>query len=192
MEKSNLPADTQFNDALLAHRLKSLRQEHQYSLDQLAEASDISRGTLSRLEKGEVSPTTHVLGKLCSAYGLSMSRLMAMVETQFDPLVKACDQQIWHDEKTGYIRKSVSPPNSHLSGEVLKGELAPQTCISYEKPFRLNMEHHLVLHSGSLRMTLDASVYNLEAGDCLRYLLQGSSTFENTGTTPVQYHLFIL
>lgn len=192
MENATLPVNTQFNDALLAHRLKSLRQEHQFSLDQLAEASGISRGTLSRLEKGDVSPTTHVLGKLCSAYGLSMSRLMAMVETQFAPLVKASDQQIWHDEKTGYVRKSVSPPNGHLSGEVVKGELAPQTYISFEKPFRLNMEHHLILHSGSLRMTLDGAVYDVEEGDCLRYLLQGSSTFENIGTIPARYHLFIL
>ncbi|MFC7292519.1 helix-turn-helix domain-containing protein [Hirschia litorea] len=181
-----------FDDALLALRLKSLRQENQYSLDQLAERSGISRGTLSRLEKGDVSPTTNVLGKLCSAYGLSMSRLMAMVETQFDPLVKAKDQQIWDDTKTGYTRKSVSPPNGHLSGEVVEGKLAPNTHICFEKPFRLNIEHHLILHSGSLRMTLDHCVYDLRDGDCLRYLLTGSSTFENTGPTPVHYHLFIL
>ena len=36
----------------------------------------VSRASLSRLENAEVSPTASVLGRLCAAYGLTMSRLM--------------------------------------------------------------------------------------------------------------------
>jgi len=72
----------------LAARLKQLRVEQGWSLDQLASASQVSRATLSRLENGEVSPTTSVLGKLCAAYGLAMSRLLRMVEDDFPPLLR--------------------------------------------------------------------------------------------------------
>ena len=57
----------------------------------------MSRATLSRLENAEISPTASVLGKLCAAYGLPMSRLMMMVEADFPPLVTADEQPVWRD-----------------------------------------------------------------------------------------------
>ena len=66
-------------DRLIAQRLKALRGERAWSLDELGARSGVSRATLSRLENGETSPTTAVLGRLCSAYGMTLSRLMLMV-----------------------------------------------------------------------------------------------------------------
>ena len=73
-------------DQRLAGRLKALRTERGWPLDELASRAGISRATLSRLENAEVSPTASVLGKLCGAYGMTMSRLMRMVEDDFAPL----------------------------------------------------------------------------------------------------------
>ena len=56
-------------DKQIAQRLKSLRAERDWSLDELAKRSGVSRATLSRLENAEVSPTASVLGKLCAALG---------------------------------------------------------------------------------------------------------------------------
>ena len=55
-------------DRRIAQRLRALRTERGWSLDELAQRSAVSRATLSRLENGEVSPTANVLGKLCGAY----------------------------------------------------------------------------------------------------------------------------
>ncbi|MRU32324.1 helix-turn-helix transcriptional regulator, partial [Xylella fastidiosa subsp. multiplex] len=63
-----------------------------WSLDELAGRAALSRATLSRLENAEVSPTANALGKLCGAYGLTMSRLMRMVEDDFTPLLPAAAQ----------------------------------------------------------------------------------------------------
>ncbi len=54
-------------DRRIAQRLKGLRAERGWSLDELAGRSSVSRATLSRLENAEVSPTANVLGKLCAA-----------------------------------------------------------------------------------------------------------------------------
>ena len=75
----NAPIDTDL-DRRIAQRLKALRQERGWSLDELAGLAGVSRATLSRLENADVSPTAAVLGKLCAAHGLTMSRLMMMVE----------------------------------------------------------------------------------------------------------------
>ena len=63
-------------DSRIAARLKELRAARGWSLDELAKRSEVSRATLSRLEKAEVSASAAVLGKLCAVYGLPMSRLM--------------------------------------------------------------------------------------------------------------------
>src|SRR5256886_16239387 len=61
----------------IAQRLARLRAERGWSLDAVAERTDISRATLSRLERSELSPTSAMLGRLCTLYGWTLSRLMA-------------------------------------------------------------------------------------------------------------------
>ena len=69
--------------------------------------------------------TAHVLGKLCAAYGLTMSRLMRMVEEDFIPLVRHSEQMVWSDASVGFRRRSISPPAQPLAGEALECELVP-------------------------------------------------------------------
>jgi transcriptional regulator with XRE-family HTH domain len=188
----NTYSDTTSVDQLIAQRLKSLRAERGWSLDELARRSNVSRATLSRLENAEVSPTASVLGKLCAAYGLTMSRLMHMVEDDFVPLVHRSAQSIWTDPTIGFRRRSVSPPAQGLAAEVLECELEPGTCITYDRPPRPGLEHHLLLIEGQLSVSIDGQTYDLRPGDCLRYQLFGPSAFATSEQCSAKYILFIL
>lgn len=190
--QNNETTESSFSDADLAIRLKELRLNHKYSLDQLAALSGVSRGTLSRLEKNDVSPTANVLGKLCAAYGLTMSRLMVMVETQFSAHIAKDDQKIWYDADYSFKRRSVSPPSMNLAGEVIECELIAGGDIFYEAPPRQGLEHHLILQAGQLEITLDQNTYTLSSGDCLRYQLTGTSNFRAIGDSSARYILVII
>ncbi len=178
-------------DLRIAQRLKALRAERGWSLDELAARSGVSRASLSRLENAEVSPTAQVLGKLCAGFGLTMSRLMLMVEEGFSAHVPAAAQAVWTDPETGYVRRSVSPPAQGLSGEVLDCRLKPATRIAYDTPPRPGLEHHLVLVEGALSLSVSGQHHHLTPGDCLRYRLDGPSLFE-TGEDGARYFLFLL
>src|SRR5262245_23941940 len=97
-------------DQRISQRLKDLRQERGWSLDDLARHSGVSRATLSRLENAAISPTTGMLSKLCAAYGLTMSRLMHMAEGDFSALIRRGAQAVWNDPALGFKRRAVSPP----------------------------------------------------------------------------------
>jgi transcriptional regulator with XRE-family HTH domain len=183
--------DDSATDRRIAERLRALRAERGWSLDALAKRSKVSRATLSRLENAEVSPTTSVLGKLCAAYGLTMSRLMRMVEDDFAPLVRRGDQPVWTDPENGFRRRSVSAPAQALAGEVLECELGPGTRITYDASPRPGLEHHLLMIEGQLDVTVDGQTYRLAPGDCLRYQLSGTSAFA-TDESAARYFLFIL
>lgn len=188
----NTYSTTTPTDKLIALRLKSLRTERGWSLDELARRSSVSRATLSRLENMEVSPTTSVLGKLCAAYGLTMSRLMHMVEDDYVSLIRRDTQSVWIDQTIGFRRRSVSPPAQTLAGEVLECELEPDTRIVYDRPPKSGLEHHLLLIDGQLEVSIDGQVYDLQPGDCLRYQLFGSSTFATPEQCAARYILFIV
>jgi transcriptional regulator with XRE-family HTH domain len=179
-------------DRRIAQRLKSLRAERQWSLEALAKRSAVSRATLSRLENAEVSATASVLGKLCAAYGLTVSRLMHMAEDDFAPLLPRAAQPVWQDPETGFHRRSVSPPAQALAGEVIEGTLLAGTTISYDAPPRPGLEHHLLMLEGNLRVRVGGRDHDLVLGDCLRYQLFGPSAFETPTESGARYLIFLV
>lgn len=176
----------------LADRLKRLRHDRDWSLDRLGAESGISRATLSRIENADVSPTTQVLGKLCAALGLTMSRLLLDIEEGFTPLVRRADQSVWIDPGSGFQRRSVSPPAAALAAEVLECTLKAGMTIEYSAPPVPGAEHHLVMLDGCLAVSVDGEKHNLGAGDSLRYQLYGPSRFETSADQPARYVLVLV
>ena len=176
----------------IAQRIRSLRTERQWPLEELSSRSGVSRATLSRIENGEVSPTAAVLCKICGAFELTLSRLMVLVEEGFAPHLPRDGQLIWQDPETGYARRAVSPPAPGLSGEVIECVLKPGTRIAYDRPPRPGLEHHLVMLDGALTLTVDGIRHRLAAGDCLRYRLHGESLFETPANSGARYYLFMV
>lgn len=178
-------------DARLAQRLAELRLERGWTLEELARRADVSRSTLSRVERAEVSPTAALLGRLCGVYGRTMSRLLAEVESGPVPLVRAGEQQTWRDETTGFLRRSVSPPHGSLHAEIVEGRLPAGADIAYDRPCVPGLEHHLWLFEGLLELTLDGAAHRLAPGDCLRYT-SVTCRFRSLGPGEARYALVVV
>jgi len=176
----------------IAQRLARLRAERGWSLDALAERTGISRATLSRLERSELSPTAGMLGKLCTVYGWTLSRLMVEAETQPPNLVPAAEQPEWKDPESGYRRRAVSPPSPGLRGELVEVHMPAGASVSFDASPVAGLEHHLWMLEGSLTLEVEGSVFPLRAGDCLRYVLAGPTRFEGTGKREARYVVAIV
>lgn len=176
-------------DRRLADRLQRLRAARGWTLDELGARSGISRATLSRLERGETSPTASLLNRLCAAHGLSMSRLMAEVEARPVRRLALADQATWRDPDSGYLRRMVSPPSAGFAGELVAAELPAGATVRYDQASVLGLEHHLLLLDGQLALTLDGERHLLQPGDSLRYRLWGPSVFEAPGPKAARYIL---
>ena len=176
----------------LANHLKQMRQNAGLSLDQLAQQTGVSRATLSRLENGSVNPTTEVLSKLCRAYKIKMSKLLAMLETGFEPLIKRENQLFWQDPKIGFTRRSISPSNDELAGEILECHLEPGTLITYNDRAEPSLEHHLLVLEGQLSLTVDEDEYHLSASDCLRYKSADFIKYQTPEDSHATYLVFIV
>jgi transcriptional regulator with XRE-family HTH domain len=184
--------DPEQMETRLAERLAELRVERGWSLDELAGRTGISRSTLSRLERVEISPTASLLNTLCATYGRTLSRLLAEVEPEPPQLVRADRQPVWRDDRSGFTRRSVSPPHAGLRGELVEGVLRPGADISYNEPPVPGLEQHIWVLEGTLEVTTDGVVHEIHTGDCLRFRLWGPSRFHCAGPDHVRYALMVV
>ncbi|MFF5002663.1 helix-turn-helix domain-containing protein [Streptomyces phaeochromogenes] len=179
-------------DARLGVRLAELRAERGWSLGELAERSGVSRSTLSRAERAEISPTASLLNRLCGVYGRTMSQLLSEVEEEPALLVRAADQAVWEDRASGFVRRSVSPPHAGLRGELVEGRLASGADIAYDRPPVPGLEQHIWVLDGRLEVTAQDTGHPLDAGDCLRLRVWGPMRFRSTGPEDARYVLAVV
>ncbi|MGA5500419.1 helix-turn-helix domain-containing protein [Streptomyces umbrinus] len=179
-------------DSRLGVRLAELRSERGWSLGELAERSGVSRSTLSRAERAEISPTASLLNRLCGVYGRTMSQLLSEVEEEPALLVRAADQAVWEDKASGFVRRSVSPPHAGLRGELVEGRLASGADIAYDRPPVPGLEQHIWVLDGRLEVTAQDTGHRLDAGDCLRLRVWGSTRFRSTGPGDARYVLAVV
>ncbi len=174
-------------DLTLAGRLLAIRQKAGLTLEQAAQKSGISRATLSRIERGDNSPTANALGRLCSTYGVTMSQLLLEIEDDEPRLISRAAATVWHDPQTGFVRTAISPPAKGYDIELVWSELPAGATIDYGAPPSHGMEQHIVLFDGRLDLRLGDGLHRLERNDCLRMKLQSTVSFHNPGRNTARY-----
>ncbi|MFE2578761.1 helix-turn-helix domain-containing protein [Streptomyces sp. NPDC059378] len=179
-------------DIRLGARLAELRAGRGWSLGEAAERSGVSRSTLSRAERAEISPTAAQLNRLCAAYGRTMSQLLSEVEAEPAGLVRAAEQPVWEDRASGFVRRSVSPPQAGLRGELVEGRLTAGADIAYDRPPVPGLEQHIWVLEGTLEVTAQDVAHRLDAGDCLRLRVWGPTRFRCPQDADVRYVLAVV
>jgi transcriptional regulator with XRE-family HTH domain len=144
---------------------------------------------ISRIERGEASPTAQLLSRLCAALDLTLSAFFAFSEEDGDPLSRREDQVVWRDPETGYQRRAVSAPNTASRVEVIDVEFPPGARIAYPpETAKAGMTQHVWLFSGqSAHDDRHGAVHDLAPGDCLYMSITEGHVFENPGTEPAHY-----
>ncbi len=150
----------------LAQRLRAEREGRGWSIAALAEQSGVSRAMISRIERGEASPTAALLSRLSGAFALSLSNLLARAEPATGRLMRAAEQRTWRDPGTGYVRRPLTPPGAqpelvHIS--LPPGAIVPAPAASHA--FRQG--HAIWVLAGRLRFIEGEETFDLGPGDCL-------------------------
>lgn len=182
-------------DQRLAERLMGERQARGWSLADLAGKSGVSRAMISRIERGESSPTAALLGRLSGAFGLSLSRLLARAEAGAgSEVTRAGEQPAWRDPATGFRRSSLTPAIEGAPPlELIGAELPPGAEIAYPaSAYAFIEDQQILVLSGRLRFRQAAKAYDLGPGDCLRLGPASDCVFANRGKVLCRYIVAVL
>jgi len=178
-------------DRHLGSRIRDLRAERGLTLDGLAEAAGVSRAMLSRIERGESSPTAQLLNKVCEGLGITLSTLYAEPQPVASPFVRFSDQPTWRDPATRYLRRSVSPAGTGSPIDLVEVEFPAGARVAFDRQRGNAGDQHIWVLDGSLQMHVGGDVYRLERGDCLMMRFDQPIVFHNPTRRAVRYAVVI-
>lgn len=192
--KAEMSVDLCDLDGRLGARIRAEREARDWSLTDLAQRSGVSRAMISRVERGEASPTASLLGRLSGAFGLTLSALLVRTESsRSGRLLKAGDQLLWTDPATGYVRRQIAPaPGSDLPLDVVKVDLPPGASVTFPAAAFAFIRQLVWILEGCLIFVEDEVVHSLKPGDCLEVARAADCTFRNDHSAPCAYLVIVL
>lgn len=178
-------------DARLGARIRDLRAGRGLTLDGLAEAAGVSRAMLSRIERGESSPTAQLLNKVCDGLGITLSVLFAEPAPVARPLARYREQPTWRDPATRYLRRSVSPSGTGSAVDIVEVEFPPGGRVAFDRLCTPTGDQHVWVLDGTLEMQVGDARYHLERGDCLMMHFDRPIVFHNPTKQSIRYAVIV-
>lgn len=178
-------------DGRIGARIRELRTDRGLTLDGLAQQADVSRAMLSRIERGESSPTAQLLNKICGGLGITLSALFEGAERPASPLVRRHAQPVWRDPASGYLRRGVSPSGSGSPVDIVEVEFPSGGSVAFDNQRVAGTDQHVWVLDGTLELMLGEEPFRLERGDCLVMRFDQPILFRNPTARPVRYAVII-
>lgn len=142
---------------------------------------------LSAIERGEKAPTVVVLSRIADGLHLPLTHLLSALESD-RVVVRRAPEQDTLAEPGGWERTILTPVVPGVNFEWIRTTLPPH-CDAGEFPAYAPGSHEFVtVLTGTLRLTLGDTAYDLEAGDSLYFPADTTHAYANrTGTSCTYY-----
>jgi transcriptional regulator with XRE-family HTH domain len=166
----------------VGRRVKKLRADRGWSLEELATASGVSRSMLSEIEREKANPTLTVTFRIARAFGMTLQELIESAEPSASKIqvIRAVDRgQVFRSDKQCEIR-TLSPLNLEKDVEFYEVTLRPSGALRSQPHFEGTREF-LTVEEGSVRIESDQDVEELTEGDSGTYRADVAHAIVNTG-----------
>jgi transcriptional regulator with XRE-family HTH domain len=170
----------------LATRLRLEREARGWTLADLAGRSGVSRAAISKIERGESSPTAGVLVRLADAFDLTLAGLVARAEDGGQRLVRAAEQPLWRDPATGYLRRQIFERPDHPL-ELVRIELPAGARVGFPASSYRRIRQVVWVIEGALVVEECGERRELGAGDSLAFGPPADAAFVNATAQPCVY-----
>jgi len=168
-------------DMALALRIKTLRAKAQLTLDELAKRSNVSRAMLSKVERGEKSPTLPIILRIAGGFGLSLSQLLgAELDLSDVAVIRSSEQLSFRDADTGFERWVLSPTHLDNGVEFVQHSIPPGRESGLLPPYAAPTEKYLVVTHGRLTAYIDSKPHVLDTGDSVYFEVKSPYRFVNS------------
>lgn len=176
----------------LGRRVKKLRGDRGWSLEELAAASGVSRSMLSEIERERANPTLGVTYRIARAFGLSLQDLIETAEAASNILViRATERaQIFRADKQCQIR-TLSPLNLEKDVEFYEVTLKPNGALRSQPHFEGTREF-LTVEQGSVRVESGSDTTDLIKGDSATYRADILHNITNIGADEAVIFLVVI
>jgi transcriptional regulator with XRE-family HTH domain len=150
----------------LGSRLHAMRESRDWTLDVLAEHTQLSKAYLSRLEAGDRQPSIAALCAIADAFGVSVAALFEQPDDSSDCIVvRGGSTTVRTANGLAYVPLSGSTKPFNLQPI----EVTVPADRGGDETYQHVGEEWVHVASGRLRLTLDGKKYVLERGDSAHF-----------------------
>ncbi|MFF0866907.1 helix-turn-helix domain-containing protein [Nonomuraea sp. NPDC050227] len=170
------------------------REEAGLTLEQLSAQSSVSRAMLSKVERGEKSPTIGVASRIAHALDASLSDLIgapAGAASGVAVVMRRNHRPVFRDPETGFERHMVSAAPGAGGAEMVFHHLPAQVSTGLLPAYPPGTEKQLLVLEGSLTVAIGGINETLETGDSLFFQADADHGFANRTNAPCEYIMFI-
>lgn len=178
-------------DSTISTRVRRERGARDWTLSDLAGRAGVSKAMISKIERGEVSPTAALLGRLSAAFGMTLSSLLADQDAAPRGPARHVGQPTWRDPATGYLRRQVAAPAS-FPVEMTEVELPAGASVAFPAASYSFISQIIWVLAGHLTFVEGATTHDLAPGDSLELGPPADCTFRNEGAEPCRYLVVVL
>lgn len=153
----------------VCERVRSLRKQHHWTLEQLANLCGVSRSMLSQIERGSANPTLGTAYRIAQAFGLSLGDLVDSPahSTRIDVIRADDNTYLFRDDENCRIR-TLSP--LHLEKETEFYELVLKSNGTLESSAHVaGAREFLTVQKGHLQVIAGSEKSELTKGDSAHY-----------------------
>lgn len=167
----------------LCQRVRDLRKQRAWSLEQLATASGVSRSMLSQIERNEANPTLAVTFRIAQAFGMTLPELIEAPGAQSSiQTIRANDRaHLFRSDADCQIR-TLSPLNLEKDVEFYEIRLGPGGALRSAPHFSGTREY-LAVQKGRVRLECASDAEELGPGDSASYRADVPHAIVNLGRT---------
>lgn len=172
----------------LAMRVKQLRQDKGWSLDQAAKETGVSKAMLGQIERGESSPTVARLWKIAGGFQCSLSSLLEPPPaTHQHTLLRHADMLRRQPAAGEMLVAPLFTFDPAMGFELFELTLPP----GYEhisEPHEAGVTEHIVVIQGRMELWLNGQWRPLLHGDAMRFAADCEHGYRNVSDEPVLFH----
>ncbi len=166
------------HEVRIGPRLRAARKANGYTLDQLAAATQLTKGFLSRVERDETSPSVASLLTLCEVMSIEIGSLFATPDVA---LVRRSEAPAINLGGTG-VAEQLMTPRGQSGLQLVHSTIEPGGCGG-DDLYTLDCEVEVVyVLKGSIEMVFSDRRQKVTAGDALTFTGGEPHTWVNPST----------
>ena len=167
----------------IGKRIRDLRNKNGLTQQELADRSELTKGFISQLERGQVSPSVVTLLDLIECLGTTPSEFFS--EAEEEQIVFSEEGFFEKIDEGGNSIQWIVPTAQKNQMEPLLVELQPHQKLDKDKP-HAGEEFGYVI-TGRIVLHLAEKSYTVKAGDSFYYPANRLHWIENNGARPAKF-----
>lgn len=185
-------AETDPVSSHVSDRVKQLRQQRNWSLEELSAASGVSRSMLSQIERNEANPTLAVTCKIAQAFAMTLAEFVEVPGASSGISVIRADDQahLFRSDNDCEIR-TLSPLHLEKDVEFYHVRLKPGGVLKSAPHFQGTREF-LTVEQGRVRVDSAGDSTELNKGDSGSYRADVSHAIANLGKGEAAIFLVVI